>query len=110
MGDEGVKAIAIALLSNAQSSQLVWLALGGNQITDRGAEHLAVALKLQHTIREDPLQGEGEGSTGGETGEERERRKGEGGISGEVRKIGVKGGERMWYSCLDMLYWFIICK
>ena len=73
-----MKAIAIALLSNAQRSQLVWLALGGNQITDRGVEHLAVALKLQHTIREDPLQGEGEGSTGGETGEERERRKGEG--------------------------------
>ena len=64
MGDEGVKALAIALLSNAQRSQLVWLALGGNQITDRGVEHLAVALKLQHTIREDPLQGEGEGSTG----------------------------------------------
>ena len=108
-----MKAIAIALLSNAQRSQLVWLALGGNQITDRGAEHLAVALKLQYTIREDPLQGEGEGSTGGE-GRKGRGGKGEeergGGRKGEVRKIGVKGGERMWYSCLDMLYWFIRCK
>ena len=43
-----MKAIAIALLSNAQESQLVWLALGGNQITDRGAEHLAIALRAQH--------------------------------------------------------------
>ena len=58
VGDEGVKAVAIALLSNAQESQLVWLALGGNQITDRGAEHLAVALKLQHATRENQLQGE----------------------------------------------------
>lgn len=63
VGDEGVKAIAIALLSNAQESQLVWLALGGNQITDRGAEHLAVALKLQHTTRENQLQG-GNGEMG----------------------------------------------
>ena len=89
-----MKAIAIALLSNAQRSQLVWLALGGNQITDRGAEHLAVALKLQYTIREDPLQGEGEGSTGGETGEERERRKGRGGKGEEERGGGkFRGGE-----------------
>lgn len=49
IGDEGVKALALALLSNAQESQLVWLGLGGNEITDRGAEHLAVALKAQHT-------------------------------------------------------------
>ena len=74
-----MKAIAIALLSNAQRSQLVWLALGGNQITDRGVEHLAVALKLQHTIRDDPLQGEGEGSTGaGGKGGRGGGRKGEG--------------------------------
>ena len=71
-----MKAIAIALLSNAQRSQLVWLALGGNQITDRGAEHLAVALKLQHTIREDPLQGEGEGSTGAGGGKGRRAERG----------------------------------
>ena len=78
-----MKAIAIALLSNAQRSQLVWLALGGNQITDRGVEHLAVALKLQHIIREDPLQG-GEGSTG----VVRERRKGEGGGKGRGEERG----------------------
>ncbi len=49
IGDEGVKAIALALISNAQSSGLIWLALGGNGITDKGAEHLAFALKVQHT-------------------------------------------------------------
>ena len=49
IGDEGVKALALALLSNAHESQLVWLGLGGNEITDRGAEHLAVALKAQHS-------------------------------------------------------------
>lgn len=49
IGDEGVKALALALLSNAHGSQLVWLGLGGNEITDRGAGHLAVALKAQHT-------------------------------------------------------------
>ena len=49
IGDEGVKALAIALISNARDSGLVWLALGGNDITDRGAEHLAVALKAQHS-------------------------------------------------------------
>jgi hypothetical protein len=43
-----VKAISLALISNAQSSGLVWLALGGNGITDKGAEHLAFALKIQH--------------------------------------------------------------
>ena len=37
IGDEGVKAISIALISNARDSGLVWLALGGNQITDRCA-------------------------------------------------------------------------
>ena len=50
--------------------------------------------------------------------EGRQGRKGRGGKGEEergqgeerVRKIGVKGGERMWYSCLDMLYWFIRCK
>ena len=78
-----MKAIAIALLSNAQKSKLVWLALGGNQITDRGAEHLAVALKLQHIIREDPLQGEGEGGSGG-------------GRMGRRRRGGVwEGGKRL---------------
>ena len=49
VGDEGVKALALALLSNAHDSHLVWLGLGGNEITDRGAEHLAIALKAQHT-------------------------------------------------------------
>ena len=49
ISDEGVKAFALALLSNAQESGLVWLGLGGNEITDRGAEHLAVALKAQHS-------------------------------------------------------------
>ena len=78
-----MKAIAIALLSNAQRSQLVWLALGGNQITDRGAEHLAVALKLQHIIREDPLQGEGEGGSGGGRMGRRRRRGGDKGWEGE---------------------------
>ena len=78
-----MKAIAIALLSNAQKSKLVWLALGGNQVTDRGAEHLAVALKLQHIIREDPLQGEGEGGSGG-------------GRMGRRRRGGVReGGEKV---------------
>ena len=48
IGDEGVKALALALLSNAHESSLVWLGLGGNEITDRGAEHFAVALKAQH--------------------------------------------------------------
>ncbi len=48
IGDEGAKALALALLSNGQASSLVWLALGGNSITDRGVEHFAVALKLQH--------------------------------------------------------------
>ena len=48
IGDEGVKALALALLSNAHDSSLVWLGLGGNEITDRGAEHFAVALKAQH--------------------------------------------------------------
>ena len=43
-----MKAISLALISNAQSSKLVWLALGGNGITDKGAEHLAFALKIQH--------------------------------------------------------------
>ena len=43
-----MKALALALLSNAHESGLVWLGLGGNEITDRGAEHLAVALKAQH--------------------------------------------------------------
>lgn len=47
IGDEGVKAIAIALISNAQGSALVWLALGGNKITDKGAEHLSIALRAQ---------------------------------------------------------------
>ena len=48
IGDEGAKALALALLSNAHDSSLVWLGLGGNEITDRGAEHFAVALKAQH--------------------------------------------------------------
>ncbi len=48
IGDEGVKAIALALLSNAQASNLTWLALGGNGITDKGVEHIAVSLKVQH--------------------------------------------------------------
>lgn len=48
IGDEGAKAISLALISNAQSSGLIWLALGGNSITDKGAEHLAFALKIQH--------------------------------------------------------------
>ena len=90
VGDEGVKAIAIALLSNAQRSKLVWLALGGNQITDRGAEHLAVALKLQHFIREDPLQGEGEGRSGGWGG--RMGRRSGGGRMGWKQGLG-RGGK-----------------
>lgn len=49
IGDEGVKAVALALISNAQSSGLIWLALGGNGLTDKGAEHLAIALKIQHS-------------------------------------------------------------
>lgn len=49
IGDEGVKALALALLSNAHESKLMWLGLGGNEITDRGAEHLAVALKAQYS-------------------------------------------------------------
>ena len=40
--------MALALLSNAHDSSLIWLGLGGNEITDRGAEHLAVSLKAQH--------------------------------------------------------------
>ena len=67
IGDEGVKAISIALISNARDSALLWLAIGGNQITDRsaphshshspltthtthisrGAEHIGVALRAQ---------------------------------------------------------------
>lgn len=47
IGDEGVKAIAIALLSNGRQSRLVWLALGGNKVTDKGVEHFAVALRAQ---------------------------------------------------------------
>lgn len=40
--------MSLALISNAQSSGLIWVALGGNGITDKGAEHLAFALKIQH--------------------------------------------------------------
>lgn len=49
--------MALALLSNGHDSALVWLALGGNSITDRGAEHFAVALKLQHVSASEGLSG-----------------------------------------------------
>ena len=49
IGDEGVKALSIALISSCWDSKLAWLALGGNQITDKGAQHLAVALSPQRT-------------------------------------------------------------
>ncbi len=55
--------MAIALLSNAQDSALVWLALGGNEITDKGAEHLSIALKAQ---QENPYRNiEGSDANGG---------------------------------------------
>ena len=44
-----MKALAIALLSNARQSSLTWLGLGGNEITDRGVEHLGVALMAQRS-------------------------------------------------------------
>jgi hypothetical protein len=63
IGDEGVKALALALLSNAHESALVWLGLGGNEITDRGAEHIAVALKAQHMTNGHLLTADGEEGT-----------------------------------------------
>jgi hypothetical protein len=58
-----VKALALALLSNAHESALVWLGLGGNEITDRGAEHIAVALKAQHMTNGHLLTADGEEGT-----------------------------------------------
>lgn len=58
-----MKALALALLSNAHESSLVWLGLGGNEITDRGAEHFAVALKAQHMTNGHLLMADGEEGT-----------------------------------------------
>ncbi len=58
-----MKAISLALISNAQSSKLIWLALGGNGITDKGAEHLAFALKIQHVPHGPAGNKEGKGLT-----------------------------------------------
>ena len=78
---------------------MVWLALGGNEITDQGAEHLAIALQPQQTSQREEgkesrgfierMEGDGEQGVVGKGEGMGEKQRGNKNMMGAMYKCGT---------------------